>query len=94
MAGIVDRGLQYPIAVWRGEIIDGVHRLRACMETGVEPKYKFLDDNQDPYEYLADANISLRDMTQNQKALNRVPHVPILHPREAEVTCRKLRKFA
>ena len=69
LASIRDRGLRNPITVWRGEIIDGVHRLRACSETGVQPRYEFLEDNEDPYEYLADVNIPFRGMTQNQKAL-------------------------
>ena len=69
LASIRERGLRRPIAVWRGEIIDGVHRLKACIDAGVEPRYEFLDDDEDPYEYLADVNIPRRGMTQNEKAL-------------------------
>ena len=69
LTSISDRGLRNPITVWRGEIIDGVHRLKACIEAGVDPRYEFLEDDEDPYEYLADLNIAFRGMTQNQKAL-------------------------
>ena len=69
LASIRARGLRTPIVVWRGEIIDGAHRLQACIEAGVEPKYNFLEDHEDPYEYLADVNMPFRDMTQNEKAL-------------------------
>ena len=68
LASITAHGLRRPIVVWQDQIIDGVHRLRACLEAGVEPRYEFLDD-EDPFEYLADENIALRVMTQNEKAL-------------------------
>ena len=32
-------GLLEPITTFKGEIIDGVHRARACRELGIEPKY-------------------------------------------------------
>ena len=68
LASIRAHGLRRPIVVWRGKVIDGLHRLKACLEAGVEPRYEFLDD-EDPFKYLADENIALRDMTQNEKAL-------------------------
>ena len=61
--------LKIDIAVWQGEIIDGVHRLRACIEAGVQPKYRFLEDTEDPYAFLADVNVPFRGMTQSQKTL-------------------------
>ena len=69
LASIRAHGLRRPIVVWRGQVIDGLHRLKACLEAGVEPRYEFLDEGEDPFEYLADENISLRAMTQNEKAL-------------------------
>ena len=83
LASIRARGLQTPIVVWRGEIIDGAHRLQACIEAGVEPKYNFLEDHEDPYEYLADVNMPFRDMTQNEESSDRSSHVPVLLTREA-----------
>ena len=69
LASIRAHGLRRPTIVWRDQIIDGVHRLKACLEAGVEPRYEFLDEGEDPFEYLADENISLRAMTQNEKSL-------------------------
>ena len=69
LASIRTRGLIHPIVVWRDQVIDGVHRLKVCLEAGVAPRYEFLDEDEDPFEYLADINIPLRDMTQNEKAL-------------------------
>ena len=68
LASIRAHGLRRPIVVWRGQVIDGLHRLKACLEAGVEPRYEFLDEGEDPFECLADENISLRNMTQNDKA--------------------------
>lgn len=45
-------GLQYPILVdAAGNVIDGRHRLRACLELGVEPRYEQLPANIDPEDY-------------------------------------------
>ena len=66
---IRDRGLHNPIVLWRGEVIDGFHRLRACIEVGVEPKYRVLADDEDPIAHVVDLNIALRNMTPNEKAL-------------------------
>ena len=68
LAGIIAHGLIHPVVVWRGEIIDGLHRLKACLEAGVEPRCEVLDDDADPFQYLAGMNIPHRDMTQNDKA--------------------------
>ena len=69
LASIRAHGLRRPVVVWRDQVIDGVHRLKACLEAGVEPRYEYLDEDTDPFEYLADENVALRDMNQNQKAL-------------------------
>lgn len=68
LASITANGLWDPIVVWQGQIIDGVHRLKACLEAGIEPRYEFLDDDANPYEYIADENFDNRDMAQNQRA--------------------------
>ena len=68
LASIRAHGLRRPIVVWRGQVIDGLHRLKACLEAGVEPRYEFLDEGEDPFEYLADENVPFRNMDQNGKA--------------------------
>ncbi len=68
LASIIAHGLIHPIVVWRGQVIDGLHRLKACVEAGVEPRYEVLDDAEDPFEYLGDENVPLRNMDQNEKA--------------------------
>ena len=68
LASIIAHGLIHPIVIWRGQVIDGLHRLKACLEAGVEPRYEVLHDSEDPFEYLAGVNVPHRDMTQNDKA--------------------------
>ena len=69
---IRENGLQQPIALWRGEIIDGRHRLMACKEAGVEPSFydveDELGDDVDPRQYVLSANIERRMLTASQCA--------------------------
>jgi ParB-like chromosome segregation protein Spo0J len=36
-------GLNHPITIWQGEILDGWHRYQACKSAGVEPVFKTFD---------------------------------------------------
>ncbi len=69
VASIMDIGLLDPIIVWQGHIIDGLHRLRACKEAGVEPRYKVLDDDDDPVKYVIAKNGLRREMDESQRAV-------------------------
>ena len=70
VGSIRERGLLEPITVWRGEIIDGRHRYRACIEAGVEPRYQHLDDAIDPRMFVIDKNAHRRDsMGTGQRAI-------------------------
>ena len=66
---IKERGLLTPIALWRGQVIDGRHRLLACREAGVEPVFKEIPDDDDPLEYVMDYNDRRRHMNESQRAL-------------------------
>ena len=46
-----------------------LHRLRACGEAGVEPRYEFLDDDADPVQWVIAKNGLRRDMDDNQRAV-------------------------
>ncbi len=65
---IKEKGLACPITRWRGEIIDGVHRLLACLEAGVEPVFEGLDDDADPEGHIESKNDKRRHLTFGEKA--------------------------
>ena len=69
VASIQAIGLIDPITVWQDQIIDGLHRLRACAEAGVEPRYEFLDDAADPVQYVLAKNGLRRDMDDSERAV-------------------------
>ena len=69
VASIMALGLLDPITVWQGQIIDGLHRLRACKEAGVEPRYEYLDDDADPVTYVIAKNGTGREMDESQRAV-------------------------
>lgn len=65
---IREDGQRHPIILYRGEILDGVHRALACVEIGLEPKVEEYDGS-DPYTYTIVANFSRRHMTASQRAM-------------------------
>ena len=67
-ADIKDNGLQQPIVMSDGVLIDGRNRLIACERAGVEPTFTELNGD-DPVAYIGSANLARRDLTPGQKAL-------------------------
>ena len=69
---IKEYGLNHPILVWQGKIIDGRHRHMACKEAGVEPEYQYLPDDTD-FEAVKDRvvaeNFLRRELTIGQRAM-------------------------
>ena len=66
---IAAHGLQEPIAVWRGQIIDGRHLYEVCTGLGVEPEYLFLDDGADPLAFVISKNAIRRHPDESQRAV-------------------------
>ena len=62
-------GLRVPITVWRGEIIDGRHRYAACIRAGVEPRFEYLDDDEDPVQFVLDKNGEVRVLDTSGRAV-------------------------
>lgn len=62
-------GLQQPIWVYRGKIIDGRNRYRACMKAGVEPRYQEWDGNGSLVAFSVSLNIKRRHLTSSQLAV-------------------------
>ena len=66
---IKERGLLVPIVLWRGQVIDGRHRLLACLESGVEPTFEEIPDDANPLDYVMDLNNRRRHMNESQRAI-------------------------
>ena len=68
-ASMGEHGLLERIAVLQGEVIDGRHRLAACAEAGVEPKFEHLPDDTDPLAYILAKNEVRRHLNDSQRAI-------------------------
>ena len=66
---IAEHGLRSPIAIWQGEVLDGRHRMQACIEARVPPRYEMLDDDTDPLPYVLSQNFQRRHLTESQMGL-------------------------
>lgn len=62
-------GQREDIVVWRGLLIDGRNRLRACEELDIEPQIAELMDETDPVQYALSHNLHRRHLTTAQRAI-------------------------
>lgn len=69
---IKEHGLKEPIEVMPdGTVVDGHHRLQACKELGIKPRFRILENIktvEEAKEYTALINIARRHMTAFQRA--------------------------
>jgi hypothetical protein len=61
-------GLQHPIVIYEDKVLDGRHRLRACLEASVEPRFTTFEGS-DPTAYVVAANVKRRHLNAGQLAL-------------------------
>lgn len=65
-------GLNHPILLWQGKIVDGRHRHKACLLAGVEPRYEYLPDTmplQAVMNRVVAENMLRRHLTTGQRAM-------------------------
>jgi hypothetical protein len=62
-------GLQAPIVVLDGQILDGRNRLLACQVAGIEPRFVAWAGNGDPADFVVSANLHRRHLTESQRAM-------------------------
>ena len=66
---INENGQREDIVVWKGQLIDGRNRLRACNELGRNPSIAELDDELDPLKYVISHNLHRRHLTTSQRSM-------------------------
>lgn len=66
-ADIAERGLQRPIVLYQGQILDGRNRYAACEKAGIEPAFVEYEGD-DPLGQVNSLNLS-RDLTAAQRAI-------------------------
>ena len=77
---IKENGLIEPICLHPedGSIIDGRNRYRACMELGIEPRFRTWDGSSSLTAFVISANLHRRHLTSNQRAAMAVRLLPEL----------------
>ncbi len=61
-------GQEFPIILYEGKVLDGVHRQDACLKADIEPQYVEFDGD-DPLAYVVSANLKRRHLTESQRAM-------------------------
>jgi len=78
-ADIESRGLIVPIETYKGQLLDGRHRFKACKELGIEPDAVEVDLNDmSAAEYVWSMNGVRRNLTPGQRACVAVELLPEL----------------
>jgi len=75
---IDNNGLIEPIWIYKGEIIDGRHRYKACCELGIEPKYQEWDGKGSLKGFIVSLNVNRRHLTSSQRAVIALVALPEL----------------
>src|SRR5579885_2545771 len=72
-ADIREHGLLEPIVMFDGQILDGRHRWRACMDEGIPPHTEEWDGKGTPIEFVISKNLHRRHLTPGQRGMIGVP---------------------
>jgi 16S rRNA G966 N2-methylase RsmD len=63
-------GLREPIWTYQDKIIDGRNRYKACLDAGIEPRYREWSGNGSLVLFVVDLNLERRHLTSSQKAMS------------------------
>lgn len=61
-------GLENPVVIYEGKILDGRNRFRACQEIGIQPSLKEFNGSGDPINYVLSMNVHRRHLSTSQRA--------------------------
>jgi hypothetical protein len=67
-ADIAANGLREEIVTYQGQILDGRHRYRACLDNGIEPCFREYQGD-DPVGFVVSMNGHRRHLTKSQRAM-------------------------
>jgi hypothetical protein len=65
---IIDNGLQFPITLHEGMILDGRNRYSACVMANVIPQFVEFDGD-DPVKFVVSTNLHRRHLNESQRAM-------------------------
>lgn len=68
-ASIAARGLDEPIVLYEGKILDGRSRYRACRDLGIEPLFAEPYIGDDPVGFVIGRNLPHHKLSESQRAL-------------------------
>lgn len=67
---IKEHGLQEPICLFEGKILDGRNRYNACLELGIEPRFEQRDfSHEEAVAFSISQNLQRRHLTKSQQAM-------------------------
>lgn len=66
-ASIREHGLEEPIVLLGGKILDGRNRMVACQRAGVSPRFVSWEETEPPAEYVWRLNAERRDLEPDQR---------------------------
>lgn len=68
VSDIASNGLQMPIVLHEGKILDGRNRYRACLELGLLPEFVYYEGDN-PFSYVVSLNLKRRHLDESQRAM-------------------------
>lgn len=68
-ADIATNGLHEPIQIYKGKILDGRNRYRACVDLKIKPIYREWEGEGSPLAFVISANLARRHLNESQRAM-------------------------
>jgi len=66
---IKNNGLNHPIMLYEGKILDGRNRYIACLKVGIKPHFEDWKNGGSPVDYVISENLKRRHLNETQRAI-------------------------